>query len=358
MDLDRRQFLRAAMVLPVLGTRQAAAVRHQGTRVVLDRQFARVTRLADGVYATIANPAKGQQCYSNGGIVVGRDAVLIIEGHLQPAGAEFEIAAARQLTTRPVIAAVNTHFHLDHTFGNAAYARNHIPIMAHAQVPAMMKEKYAHLRGVDKAELLRPLEKQIASARRKVEQDRLETELGLTKWVHEVIDASDIVYPTDLLTPADCPKRIDLGGLIAIVDIHAGHTPTDLIIRIPQRGIAFVGDLLRHRGYPVAIDADMLAWRRVLTRLGRESGTTRLVPGHGAICGLETVRDQADLMDDLRRHAVKMIEAGTSVEEATRRYVVPARFRDYDMLCWGWTVGGALRSYYRGLQSRGTSSVS
>jgi glyoxylase-like metal-dependent hydrolase (beta-lactamase superfamily II) len=356
MDLGRRQFLRAAMVLPVLGTRQAA-VRHQGARVVVDRGFARVTRLADGVYATIANPARGQQCYSNGGVIVGRDAVLVIEAHLQPAGAEFEIGVARQLTTRPIIAAINTHFHLDHTFGNAAYARNHIPVMAHERVPALMKEKYTQQRGADKAGLLRPIEKEIADARRKVERDRLETELGLTKWVHEVIDASDIVYPTDLLTPADCPKRIDLGGLIAIVDIHVGHTPTDLIVRVPQRGIVFVGDLLVHRGYPVAIDADMLAWRRVLSRLARESGTTRLVPGHGPISGPDTIRDQIDLMDDLHRHAFRMIEAGGSVEEATRRYVVPARFREYENPCWGWTVGGALRSYYRGLQNRGPAQV-
>jgi cyclase len=356
MDVDRRQFLRAAMVLPVLGIRQAA-VRHQGTRVVLDRTFGRVTRLTDGVYATMASPAKGQQCYSNGGVIVGRDAVLVIEGHLQPAGAEFEIEAARQLTTRPIIAAINTHFHLDHTFGNAAYVRNHIPIMAHERVPALMKEKYAQLRGADRAELLRPLEKEIAAARRKVDRDRLEAELGLTNWLHDVIDASDIAYPTDLLTPADCPKRIDLGGLIVIVDMHTGHTPTDLIIRIPQRDIAFVGDLVLHRGYPVAIDADMLSWRRVLSRLTRESATTRLVPGHGPISSLDTVRDQIDLMDDLRRHAVKMIETGASVEEATRRYVVPARFRDYDNLCWGWTVGGSLRSYYRGLQNRASAQV-
>ena len=352
MDLDRRQFLLTTMVAPVLSVRQAAT-RHQGTRVVFDRPFGRVTRMADGVYATIANPAKGQECLSNGGIIVGRDAVLVVEGHFQAAGADLEIQAARQLTNRPILAAIDTHFHLDHTFGNIGYARHHVPIMAHAQVPALMKDRYAQLQGVDKAPLLRPLEKEIAAARHQVDRQRLEAELAATKWMYEAVDAAVLVYPTELLTPADCPKRIDLGGLIAVIDIHPGHTPTDVIIRVPQRNIAFVGDLLFHRSYPVTVDADMIAWRRVLARFARESSTTRFVPGHGPICGLDTVRDQADLMDDLRRHATRMLETGAPVEEATRRYVVPARFREYEMHCWSWTVGGALRSYYRGLSHAG-----
>jgi cyclase len=352
MDLDRRQFLLTTMVAPVMGFRQAAR-RHQGTRVVLDRQFARVTRMAEGVYATIANPAKGPECLSNGGIIVGRDAVLVIEGHFHAAGADLEIEAARQLTNRPILAAIDTHFHLDHTFGNIGYVRHHVPIMAHVQVPVLMKDRYAQLQGVDKTALVRPLEKEMAAARRPIDRQHLESDLAAAKWMYTAVDAAELVYPTDLLNPADCPKRIDLGGVVAVIDSHPGHTPTDLIIRIPQRDIAFVGDLLFHRSYPVTIDADMIAWRRVLARFARESSTTRLVPGHGPICGLDTVRDQADLMDDLRRHATKMLETGASADEATRRYVVPARFREYEIFSWGWTVGGALRSYYRGLPHAG-----
>jgi hypothetical protein len=34
---------------------------------------------------------------------------------------------------------------LDHTFGNIAYERQKIPIMAHERAPALMKERYAAL---------------------------------------------------------------------------------------------------------------------------------------------------------------------------------------------------------------------
>jgi hypothetical protein len=62
------------------------------------------------------------------------------------------------------------------------------------------------------------------------------------------------------------------------------------------------------------------------------------------------VRDQAALMDDLRRHAERMLQAGASVDEAERRYVVPRRFADFDVLCWAFTVGGAMRSCFAALR--------
>jgi glyoxylase-like metal-dependent hydrolase (beta-lactamase superfamily II) len=57
----------------------------------------------------------------------------------------LEIEVARMVSKAPVRAAVNTHCHLDHTFGNIAYERQKIAIMAHERAPALMKERYAAL---------------------------------------------------------------------------------------------------------------------------------------------------------------------------------------------------------------------
>src|SRR5271156_2382248 len=151
MQVNRRQFLMAAVAAP------AVAVAQESSAPLLDRGFAKVTRIADGVYATIAGPG-GQQCLSNGAVIAGRDASLIVEGHFFPEGAELEIEVARMVSKAPVRAAVNTHYHLDHTFGNIAYEREKIPIMAHERAPALMRERYAALQHVDKRPLLAPLE--------------------------------------------------------------------------------------------------------------------------------------------------------------------------------------------------------
>ena len=339
--MNRRHFLLAGFA--------ALAARKHDTTPLLDRGFARVTEIAPGVHVTIADPSKGIQCGSNGGVIVGRNAVLIVEGHMQPAGAALEIEVARMVSKAAVRGAVDTHFHLDHSFGNLAYAEQRIPILAHDQVTPLMKERYAALKGVDKGPLLAPFEKRIARAADATDKKRKEDDLVKYKWMYDAIEAATLAFPTEPLAPAQLPMRIDLGGLTAVIESHPGHTVTDLIVRVPDRDIVFTGDLLFNRSYPVSIDADMMAWRKVLDRFVGFGRRTQFVPGHRAVCGLETVREQAALMDDLQAHAEKMIRAGATPEEAEQRYIVPKRFRDYPLSSWDFTVGSAMRSYFAAL---------
>jgi glyoxylase-like metal-dependent hydrolase (beta-lactamase superfamily II) len=134
-----------------------------------------------------------------------------------------------------------------------------------------------------------------------------------------------------------------------VIEFQPGHTPTDLLVRIPDRDVVFTGDILFYHSYPITIDADMIAWRKVLDRLSSYGRRTQFVPGHGPICNIENVREQAALMDDLRAHADKMIRTGATVEEAARRYVVPPAFQSYRQFGWGWRVGAAMENFYKNL---------
>jgi cyclase len=340
--MDRRQFLWSALAA-------TAAAQQREPAPVLDRGFARVIQIAPNVYATIADPSKGMQCASNGGIIAGRDAVLIVEGHLQPAGAAFEIEVARMIGKVPVRAAIDTHYHFDHTFGNSAYAQESIPIIAHYKTAGLIKERYIALKGVDKAPLLAALEQKAASAADAVDKTRKLEDLEQFKLMYTAIDSTTITLPTELLQDTEFPKRIDLGGLTCVIEFHPGHTPTDLIVRIPERDIIFTGDVLFYRSYPIAIDADMIAWRKILDQLSRSGRRTQFVPGHGPVCGLETVREQMAIMDHLRAHAEKMLRIGATAEEAARRYVVPRAFQSYRQFGWGWRVGAAMENFYQNL---------
>jgi len=340
MKWNRRQFLMAGLASPTLLAQQ----RQPGA--LLDRGFARITELAPGLWVTIADPSKGLQCYSNGGVIAGRDAVLIVEGHMEPAGAALEIEAARLVSKAPIRGAVDTHFHLDHTFGNLAYAEQRIPIIAHERVKPTMQEQYAARKGTDKRPLLAPLEKKIVAAANSAEKKRKENDLATWKWMYDAIDTATLAFPTESLNVADFPKRIDLGGLTAVMEFHPGHTATDIIVRVPERDVVFAGDLLFHGAYPVSIDADMVAWRRALDIFSGYGRGTRFIPGHGPVCGLDTVQNQSALLDDMRAHAEKMVRAGASVEEAERRYLVPKQFQDYSIHSWDFTIGAAMRSYY------------
>jgi glyoxylase-like metal-dependent hydrolase (beta-lactamase superfamily II) len=320
------------------------------TAVLLDRGFARVSRFADGLYVTIADGEKGPQCLSNGGVIAGRSATLIVEGHFQPQGAELEIEVARMVSKAPIRAAVNTHYHFDHTFGNAAYANQGIPIIAHDRTVSLMKEKYASLKNVDKRPLVAAEEQKVGRAVDAKDKAHRESDLALFKQMMDAIDTTTVTVPTETLSPFDLPRRIDLGSLTAVIEYLPGHTGADLIITCPDRDIVFTGDLLFYRSYPVSIDADMIVWRRTLDRFAHYDRRTRFVPGHGQICGLEVVRDQCDLFDDLHGHAEKMIRMGVTADEAARRYVQPKRFQVFGIYAWGWSIGAAMQSYYATLK--------
>jgi cyclase len=339
MHLNRRQFLLAASIAPAVSRAQ------ESSAPLIDRPFAKVTRIADGVYVTIAAPG-GPQCVSNGAVIAGRDSSLIVEGHFFPEGAELEIEVARMVSKAPIRGAVNTHYHLDHTFGNIAYERQKIPILAHERAPALMKERYAALQHIDKGPLLAPLEQRAAAATSPLEKQHLSSDLGALKWMYAAIDRVTLAYPTELLGASNLPRKIDLGGITVVIEHQVGHTTTDLVVRVPERDIVFTGDLLFEKSYPVAFDCDMISWRKVLDRLTSYPRGTKFVPGHGPVCGVEVVREFADLIDDLHSHSDKMLGTGASVEEATERYTVPVRFQKFGIFSWDWAIGGAMRNYY------------
>lgn len=346
MQLYRREFLVAGLTASF-----TLRARRAGARL-LDRGFARVSAIAEGVYATIADRAKGEQCYSNGGVIAGRDAVLIVEGHFQPAGAELEIEAARRVSRAPIAGAVNTHFHLDHTFGNAGYARQGVRIFAHERVGPLIRERFEVLRKVDRKTFLTWWEDQLAAASGPAERIRKAGDLRLMQWLYDAVNGATLAYPTDPLTAAELPKRIYLGGLTAVIECHPGHSPTDLIIRVPDRDVIFAGDLFFPHAYPViTVDTDLVGWRQIVDRLAAEDPRTQFVPGHGAVGSVRELREQAAVMDHLRGHAEKMMRAGVTAEEAERRYEVPDEYRHYDMLSWRVTVGSAIRSYFAARQS-------
>jgi glyoxylase-like metal-dependent hydrolase (beta-lactamase superfamily II) len=346
MHVNRRAFLVAGLGASFTLRAQAAAI------PLLDRGFARIGAIAEGVYATIADRAKGEQCYSNGGIIAGRDAVLIVEGHFQPAGAELEIEAARRVSRAPIVGAVNTHFHLDHTFGNAGYARQNVRIFGHERVGPLIRDRFEVLKNMDRKAFLTWWEDQLAAAADPAERARKAGDLRLMQWLYDAVNRATLAYPTDPLAAAELPKRIDLGGLTAVIEFLPGHSPTDLIVRVPERGVVFAGDLFFPHAYPtITVDSDILAWRQIVDRLAAEDPRAQFVPGHGAVGSVHELRRQADVMDRLREHAEKMMRAGASIEEAERRYDVPESYRDYDMLSWRVTVGSAVRSYFAALSS-------
>src|SRR5262249_35027726 len=87
-----------------------------------------LVQVADGVFAAIAKP--GGLASGNGGFIIGDGGVLVVDTFATPVAAEELIKEIQARTTQPVLYAVNSHYHLDHSGGNQVFAERHIPIIA------------------------------------------------------------------------------------------------------------------------------------------------------------------------------------------------------------------------------------
>src|ERR1700724_2932065 len=101
----------------------------------------KIEKIADRVYAALARPQVLTNC--NAAIFVNSQDVLVVDAHSKPSAAPALIAQIKkEITTKPVRYLVNTHFHWDHTQGDATYkaANSKVDIIASDQTKQLMTQ--------------------------------------------------------------------------------------------------------------------------------------------------------------------------------------------------------------------------
>lgn len=315
---------------------------------LVDKGFASVRKVGNGIYATVSDYSKGTQSICNGGFVAGRDGALLLEGFASPAGAAFQMDALRMVSQAPIRAALDTHYHFDHSMGNAFYGAQNIPLWAHAKVASRIVESYAPLQGMDRAAALGPYEKAVQAAPNDTARQRALSDLNAATGVYMVANGTVLSLPNHPLDPAKLPATIDLGGVSAVLESHPGHSGTDVIVRVPEQNVVFTGDLFFHAWYPVAFDpsATITGWRATLTKFAAFDRGTIFVPGHGQVCGQEGIALARSVFDDLAGHAERMFKSGVPAAEAADRYVIPEKFKNFPVFAWGFTIAPTIMKLY------------
>jgi len=333
--------------LPALAAELAGDSRVSQTPLV-DKGFASVRKIGDGLYATISDPSKGLQTLCNGGFLAGRDAALLIEGFTTSAGASFQMDALRMISHVPVKGALDTHYHFDHSMGNAFYGANGVPLWAHATAAKRIVDSYLPLQGADKDAVLGPFEKHVGDAKSDAERAHAQSDLNAVTGVFQIANSSVLALPNHPLDPAKLPMSMDLGGLTAVLESYPGHSGTDIVVRVPEQKVVYAGDLLFSGWYPVCFDekATISGWRGTLTKFAALDKDTLFVPGHGQICGQEGIASIREVFDDIAGQAEKMFKAGVPAEEAQHRYVVPDKFKNFPIYAWGFTIAPAITKLY------------
>ncbi|MGD9693793.1 MAG: MBL fold metallo-hydrolase [Phycisphaerales bacterium] len=277
--------------------RSAFAAPLPTTHTVNAQPFARIDRLADGVYAVIATPEGGTQVVSNAGIIAGKDATLVIEGQNTVAGGAWLSNAAKQLTGRYPTHLVLTHFHADHSGGLAGHlnADANPAIISTNATRHLLIDKYIEDPKYDAG---------------------VKPETPLTTFRRVLVPDTVLVHPTD-------PVVIDLGRRSVTLTPRAGHTPSDLTITIDDPAITWCGDLVFNGLFPYYGDAIPSVLTETCKRL-LDDPDMIYVPGHGSIADADGLRPYLDLLADVERAARNAVAKGVPASDAWRNYSLPA----------------------------------
>ena len=235
-----------------------------------------VKKIGDGVYAAVS-PDRSK-AGSNAGFIVGSNGVLVVDTFTNVASANELLAEIRKVTNLPIRFVVNTHYHLDHTGGNAAFAKENAVIVAQR-----------NLRGWERTENL----KFFGPSPKPEDRSRVES-----------LVLPDVAYS----------KAVDiyLGTRLAEVRYMLGHTGGDSVVVLPDANVVFTGDLVWGKHLPNLIDATTDAWIKTLDQLLTDHPEATFVSGHGGIATAQDVRDFREYLVTLREDVGKAQSEGKS----------------------------------------------
>ena len=203
------------------------------------------TKLSDNAYAYTA---EGDP---NSGVIIGDDAVMVIDTQATPVMAQDVIRRIREVTDKPIQTVVLSHYHAVRVLGASAYQAQHI--IASQDTRDLIVERGA--------------------------QDMKSEIERFPRLFRAVETIPGLTWPTITFKGA---MTLWLGSLeVKLMQVGRGHTKGDTIVWLPQQKILFSGDLVEFEATPYAGDAYFTDWPQTLDNLAAMKPSA-LVPGRGA----------------------------------------------------------------------------
>jgi len=236
----------------------------------------KVTKVAGSVYML-----EGEG--GNIGASVGDDGIVIVDDQYAPLADKIQ-AALKGITDKPVRFVINTHYHGDHTGGNA-YFQKQAPIIAHDNVRKRLESGGAAGNGASVHMEVKPAEKDV---------------LPIITFDHDV--------------------TVHLNGEdIRALYFPAGHTDGDSVIFFSKSNVVHMGDDFVTYGFPFidvesggSIDGMIDGVEKVI---GQVPADVKIIPGHGPISSVTDVRAYLDMLKATRDVVAKAIKDGKTLDQ-------------------------------------------
>jgi glyoxylase-like metal-dependent hydrolase (beta-lactamase superfamily II) len=269
-------------------------------KIEFDSLYIDIYKLNEGIYATIFNQDMGPS--SNAGFFDLGNITIIFDTLMDPFATQDLIKAIEVITNKNPFLLINSHWHIDHIFGNHLFP-NSMPIMSSFgtfnQFQTSLPERFN-------------LFKERASTELQKTKDLLKKENDVNKIIeyqNDVITYKKIQEPNFSLRPPDLllSNKVKINGnerSVEIINVGNAHSYDDIIAYFPKERICFMGDLLFTNldpewanginGIPWA--SDPINFRAVLKSY-LERDIKVFVPGHGTLCTEKEIKDSIDFLD-------------------------------------------------------------
>jgi len=226
---------------------------------------------------------------------VGSDGIVLVDDEFAPLAPK--IAAALKslgITDKPVRYVINTHYHFDHTGGNAPFAGQGSTVIAHDNVRARMMAGGTAGNGGSIKMTSKPAEPEA---------------LPVITFDHDV--------------------SVHLNGEdVRALHFPAGHTDGDAIIFFPKANVVHMGDDYVRYGFPFidvdaggSIEGMIKACEAVLARMPPD---VKVIPGHGDLSNLTELREYVGMLKETSAAVSKALKAGKTLEQMKAEHVLAA----------------------------------
>ena len=240
------------------------------------------TRVSDHVYAIMGFP--------NIAIVAGSRATLVVDTGLGPRNGATAMRVVKKLATGQKLFLTTTHFHAEHTAGEAGFPAETILIR-----PAVQQE-----------------EAEKSAAAMIARFSTLSAQNGeLLAGVK--LRAPDLVFDTE--------ARLDLGGVTArLLWFGAGHTKGDELIFVEPDSTLITGDIVQDKLVPrVNIgEGTPKGWLAILDKIAPLQ-PRYVVPDHGALGDGSLIAKERAFIVDLQSRSLALKQQGVPVSDAGKQ---------------------------------------
>ena len=268
-------------------------------------------------------------------VQVGNDGVLIVDTEYAQLSDKI-LAALRKISDKPLRYIIDTHYHADHTSGNANLRKAGATIAGGNVAGDLGAEASEGAAIIAHNNVL----------------DRMSGEKGSPATPQDG-------WPTDTFIGDEKKLWFNNEG-IEIIHPHNAHTDGDSIVYFRRSDVISTGDIFVTTSYPIidvagggtingVLDALQQIIDRIIPVYGQDGGTL-VIPGHGRLCDFGDVLNYREMTTIIRDRIQDMINKGMTLEQV--KAAKPTA--DYDPLYGSsssfWTTDRFVEAVYRTLK--------